>query len=1002
MPQPYKKTKNNIVLFKDIKKSPFYEYKCLGRLGDGNVVYEETFLEEKYQQDLEYRKRRQEIIDNKRPDIVQKINLNETFNLQHEYKKQESYKITIDNNNKKVLVEGDCGYKKYFEFEHYLNRARIEVDNLILSETDVEGNVHERWYSITGNILMMERVTPSPDQLLYNSDSGEQGKVVFDSLRRVRIEDVTDIEQTFSVILTSTPVLWDGTNNFNNTIPASLSGGTWPNIDANTDIWDRPGDQYSADKIYIQPVVKIENQPYLNFDISYPMLLERFESTLTFKLKRNRKYRFDLSHPSLSVNEAEPFPVLPLFESYIDYNTFEQTLSVNEEESSILNSSPCISEFRAFENVSKFEYYQQPGTNGKIMVDNRNKKYGIEDLDQFSITEGISSYGKPGTPGAYLDIVTHDRLPSSLTIFNSALPNFFSFSKSVSSYGHIFRDLLWFNANDDDYENNYDKYVADVLRQQAISQAGINTGWLVGNEYYRNNPTSNAFVLDLYYDNSDDFVVNGVQPLVTDQQPYPHQWEGNFINVENAFDNFDINPKWLDTRTRTVTAFVEKVMKKVKPNNPKNLVPAFSSLDINFGEFREPKDYYAYQRHNSSKGKFLFHEDNTKLMTDYFNPITRDGGNLSAWNPNWWGYEARDVLDFSGVAMDYDGLPHAAQGILVTPKHLFFNSLHWGSWAKKGHKVYFLERVSGKRVSATVIQVVHLQGSYTPNNLPEGSIRLQDLSGFNDGTYDNINRGDFSILKLDRDVTQPDPNVPGSDGSVKVYKLPRWDEPFIYDWWPDDHKYNLDTRYQGYTSYGDNYFRALGSDVVMGVPMVRQFGIGAFGRTGWYDKGDEHVEMDLGVISNVVYRNNSLYPSVTAPGSVGLIGGDGGGWMHSSSDFNSLHLLSSNPFLYNEGGDETKPRLRLNSPDDAIAGDSSNPSFILAETKDHELQMLGPVNMTTASRLNVYGKQHVYTFPEGHSMAGQIASPHHLVSAVFDVMSGGNPEGYEVEVVDLT
>ena len=158
-PPPFndlKRSKNNIVLFKDIKKSPFYEYKCLGRLGDGNIVYEETFLEEKYQQDLEYRKRRQEIIDNKKPDIIQKINLNETFNLQHEYKKQESYKITIDNNNKKVLVEGDCGYKKYFEFEHYLNRARIEVDNLILSETDVEGNVHERWYSITGDILMIK------------------------------------------------------------------------------------------------------------------------------------------------------------------------------------------------------------------------------------------------------------------------------------------------------------------------------------------------------------------------------------------------------------------------------------------------------------------------------------------------------------------------------------------------------------------------------------------------------------------------------------------------------------------------------------------------------------------------------------------------------------------------------------------------------------------------------------------------------------------------------
>ncbi len=170
---------NKLVFKKDFKKSPFYEYKYAGQLGDGNIVYEEIFLEEKYQQDIQHRKRRQEIIDNKRPEIVQKINLHETFNLHHEIKKPETYKISIDNDNKNVLVEGDYGYKKYFNFKHYLNRARIEVDNLILNETDSEGNMHERWYSISGNTLMMERVTPTHDKIYYSSDGGEQGAVTF-------------------------------------------------------------------------------------------------------------------------------------------------------------------------------------------------------------------------------------------------------------------------------------------------------------------------------------------------------------------------------------------------------------------------------------------------------------------------------------------------------------------------------------------------------------------------------------------------------------------------------------------------------------------------------------------------------------------------------------------------------------------------------------------------------------------------------------------------------
>jgi len=774
-------------------------------------------------------------------------------------------------------------------------------------------------------------------------------KVVFDSLRRVRIEDVTDVEQTFSVILTSTPVIHDSTNNFDNTTSMSLCGGSWPNIDS----VPYKLDNYSlTDKIFTLPIqlaFQIKDQPYLNFDLDYPGEAYNYGGNIIFELKRNRKYRFDLSHPSLSVNETQP---------YVDGFT-------QNTRNGWVWEVDTLPELR-LETVNEFKLYRNAAADFNPFPGLSNH-YDLSAIGEFLIEEGVTQNGKPGTSGAYLDIITHDKLPDSLFIFNSALPTHFTNSGYTSSYGPIFRNIKTKNI-----------------------PSGI--------------------ILNLYNDKTDDFIVNGLNG-VTPYAPKDKKIIGDpmslndssFISAANVFENFDIEEKWLDTRTRTITSFIEKVMKKVKPGNPLNIIPALSSLHVRFDHFKNPEDYFYSNRHNSNYGKLLFHRDNTNLIFDYFNPIIRDTSNhrVSAWNPKWWGYEARDVLDFSGVSVDMDGIPNGAQTVLITPKHMIAGA-HWGKseTPQPGDTIYFLEKNTGLRVSANVIQQVRLMRSGT--NPDPDLTYIDQLSNFENYNSEPWAIGDSTVFKLDRDVTQPDPNVPGSDGSVKVYKMFRFNQPLMWN----DHP-NRTT--PDYIQNNNSDFRLSGSDIISTLPRVGMYGHGAFGRSSWYNHGDEYVKMGMIGFRVNWYLNNTPYSTLYTDGSG--VGDSVHGNYETGNSFNNFNILSSNPFLEYEAGDITKPRLRLDDISGVVVGDSSNPHFILAETKEHELQLLGPWNMTTSAvpMPHLKPKNFVERWPapedvtpnHANNIEGEYTSIDNILNSMFYSMSGGNPEGYTVGVVDL-
>ena len=523
--------------------------------------------------------------------------------------------------------------------------------------------------------------------------------------------------------------------------------------------------------------------------------------------------------------------------------------------------------------------------------------------------------------------------------------------------------------------------------------------------------------MELYDDETDDFNVIGLNNISYKNELKTIGGTFSFISAANAFENFDIEEKWLDTRTRTITSFVEKVMKKVRPNNPKNIVPALSSLEVQFDQFKEPGDYFYFYRHNSNFGKLLFHRDRINLVHDYFNPIIRDTSNhnLSAWNPNWWGYEARDVLDFSGVAMDYDGISNGNQAVLITPKHMAHGN-HWGSneTARPGDTVYFLEKNTGLRVSANVVQsVLFTNAEARPLDAFLTSKRsdqdyLYQLSGFEE--YEGTLYGDLTVFKLDRDVTQPDPNVPGSDGSVKVYKMPRFNKPVFNNYQlPSGHVNSWGGKWGDCIDSGTNNFRLSGSDIITSLPYVSMFGIGAFGRSSWYNHGDEYVEMGITAPTQQIYSNNNNFTSNIGMftkfnnHSIGQDFGDG-------DDFSSFHLLSANPYLMYEKGDISKPRLRLGDTSLLHTGDSSNPAFVIAETMENELEMLGPVSMTTSTcpwnllKPKNFIEKWTVDSSEGDSSlsaVGTYTSIDNILNSMFYSMSGGNPEGYTVGVVDL-
>ena len=209
-------------------------------------------------------------------------------------------------------------------------------------------------------------------------------------------------------------------------------------------------------------------------------------------------------------------------------------------------------------------------------------------------------------------------------------------------------------------------------------------------------------------------------------------------------------------------------------------------------------------------------EDNPVYSSGYTHLKVLTSASFSAggWNPDFWGFSARDTFNFSGVCWD----SNAAQALsapcprdrsnitatLLTPRHAVaaehYYSFTSGSGDERrtqawqaGDHIYFYDHTTGEGLSAIVQDEMKLWNTIGPPNLPgyEGNgsecfwffeplSATAPLALTPPPTTARI-LSDVQLLYLDRDMTL--------QGDIKVYRLAKAINSFN---WPD-YKYPIIT-----------------------------------------------------------------------------------------------------------------------------------------------------------------------------------------------------------------
>ncbi len=326
----------------------------------------------------------------------------------------------------------------------------------------------------------------------------------------------------------------------------------------------------------------------------------------------------------------------------------------------------------------------------------------------------------------------------------------------------------------------------------------------------------------------------------------------------------------------------------------------------------------------------------------------------ATWNTDFWGFSARDLLNFSGVAWRGNGSSNN-NITLITPRHGIAAEHYRGfnQQCEVGQVDTFIDHTTGNPVSATVLKVFHLAnfgiGSNSPYDAENKGNNFRSISAFFDideltNTIDDLSgsrtddRGavinDCSLVLFDRDLT--------SGGDIKAYPIAK----------------NM------YNDYIPHTYPAI--------------------PTGGRLRHTDGDNVGLGTIKNLSRNRDdtSSKPPATIPYSkVGLPNGQ----TSLVVEVNNLSATNLKDIFTDSG------RLTAYQFEKGKVGDSGNPNFLIL---DNKLCFIMD-NKSEGYNTNDEGiKVNGLSGPDFTSPDTQV-----VLQSAIDLI--GNPEGYELSAVEM-
>ncbi len=233
---------------------------------------------------------------------------------------------------------------------------------------------------------------------------------------------------------------------------------------------------------------------------------------------------------------------------------------------------------------------------------------------------------------------------------------------------------------------------------------------------------------DIYYFNSlnntlTSGAINSTAPGII--SCIPGQTETAMINDAGMFvlsDNEDYLKDTLNSQYQKVCETTRNIFASYLSTFPENFFNKFPSTSSFAGPFGNMNILRA--NGESPRGAKYGWPKFSLGMKKYFRDTLPKGslipgnqtgiGTLSSGNPDFWGWNARKLLNFSGVAKFQKGANAGNEPILLTPRHAV-NIVHYSTntLLVPGDVVYFYDNTTGQPISAVVESIANSKNQNT-------------------------------------------------------------------------------------------------------------------------------------------------------------------------------------------------------------------------------------------------------------------------------------------------